>query len=166
MDMIERFKLADGVLALGAAGTEPGDCMPLCVMPPNRAYQIEAEVEVDGQATAGIMLFSSPETYVGLAVSEKGTVQRVRKAFRTFGTRELKVGRRKIELRIVNDRQDVRFYYKDNAGAWQIMQPSMEISGAHHNAIGGWHAIRPALFAAGKGQARFGFFRMSMLKEM
>jgi hypothetical protein len=45
------------------------------------------------------------------------------------------------------------------------MQPSMEISGAHHNAIGGWHAVRPALFAAGRGQARFGFFRYRPLED-
>lgn len=161
-----RFKLADGLLTLDATGTGPGDCMPLCVMPLDRAYEIETEVEVEGQATAGLMLYSSPEVYIGLAISEEGVVRRVQESFRRYGgTQEPKIGRHRVELRIVNDKQDTRFYYKDDTGAWQIMQPSMEISGANHNAIGGWHAIRPALFAAGKGRARFGFFRYRPLED-
>jgi len=58
-------------------------------------------------------------------------VRRVQKAFRRYGgTQEPQIGRRRVELRIVNDKQDVRFYY-----------------------------------AAGKGQARFGFFRCRPLGD-
>ena len=162
----DRFKVADGNLTLQALGTHPGDSLPLCVMPLDRAYEVETEVEVQGQATAGLLLFFSPQVYIGLAISEDGIVRRVQDAFQRYGgTEESRVGRSRVAIRIVNDKQDVRFYYRDDAGTWRIMQPSMEISGAHHNAIGGWHAVRPALFASGKGQARFSYFHYRPLQQ-
>lgn len=161
-----RFSLADGTLTLQALGTGPGDSLPLCVMPLDQAYEIETEVEVQGRATAGLMLFFSPQVYIGLAISENGVVRRVQEAFQRYGgTEEPRVGRSRVAIRVVNDKQDVRFYYQDDAGTWRIMQPSMEISGAHHNAIGGWHAVRPALFASGKGQARFSYFHYRPLEK-
>ena len=161
-----RFALAGGALTLRALGTAPGDSLPLCVMPLDRAYEIETEVDVEGQATAGLMLFFSPQVYIGLAISADGVVRRVQESFQRYGgTEEPRIGRSRVAIRIVNDKQDVRFYYKDDAGQWQIMQPSMEISGAHHNAIGGWHAVRPALFASGKGQARFAYFHYRPLDK-
>ena len=156
----KRFKLAEGSLTLKAAGTHAGDSMPLCVMPLDRAYEIETEVEVDGGTTAGLVLFFSPEVYVGMAISSDGVVRRIQKTIKRYGwTAEPKIDRKKVELRIVNDKQDIRFYYKDSAGDWQIIQPSLEISSTHHNALGGWHAVRPGLFTTGKGQARFSHFR-------
>jgi xylan 1,4-beta-xylosidase len=162
----DRFKLADGLLTLRALGESPRDSQPLCVMPLDRAYEIETEVEVEGRAQAGLMLFFSPKAYLGLAISQEGIVRRVQDAFQRYGgTEEPRIGRTRVGLRIVNDKQDVRFYYKDDAGNWQIMQPSIEISGAQHNALGGWHAVRPALFATGTGQARFQYFHYRPLEK-
>jgi beta-xylosidase len=119
----------------------------------------EVEVEVEGGATGGLMLFFSPQAYIGLSISEDGVIRRVQKAVQRYGgTQEPKAGRHPVAIRIVNDKQDVRFYYKDDAGAWQILQPSQEVSGVHHNALGGWHAVRPTLFACGQGQAHFRYF--------
>ena len=74
------------------------------------------------------------------------------------------MGRRRVALPIVNDKQDARFYYRDTAGKWRIIQPSMEISGARHNAIGGWHAVRPAVFVCVGGEGRFCCFRYRPLE--
>ena len=162
----QRFHLGKERLTLKGVGTDPGDSLPLCVMPLDRAYQIETEVEVEGGATGGLMLFFSPEIYIGLSISEDGVIRRVQKAVQRYGgTQEPKVDRHRVALRIVNDKQDVRFYYRDAAGAWQILQPSQEISGANHNAIGGWHAVRPALFAFGPGQAHFRYFHYRPLDD-
>ena len=162
----DRFKVADGRLTLQALGTHPGDSLPLCVMPLDRAYEVETEVEAQGQATAGLLLFFSPQVYIGLSISAEGIVRRVQEAFQRYGgTEEPRLDRSRVAIRIVNDKQDVRFYYRDDAGSWRIMQPSMEISGAHHNAIGGWHAVRPALFVSGKGQAQFSYFCYRPLEQ-
>ena len=63
-----------------------------------------------------------------------------------------------MTLRIVNNKQDVLAYCRDAAGHWQTVPPALEVSGADHNTLGGWHCVRPALFACGTGQARFHSF--------
>jgi hypothetical protein len=49
-------------------------------------------------------------------------------------------------------------YCRDASGRWVVAASAQEISGADHNTLGGWHAVRPALFACGAGQARFHSF--------
>jgi hypothetical protein len=39
----------------------------------------------------------------------------------------------------------------------------MEVSGYHHNVRGGFMSLRPALYAAGSGEARFRDFRYRAL---
>ena len=58
-------------------------------------------------------------------------------------------------LRVVNDDQDVDFYYRLPGGEWRRMEESAEISGMQHNVLGGFLDVRPAVFAAGKGSATF-----------
>ena len=155
----KRFAFADGALALKASGTHPGDSFPLCVMPLHRAYEIETEVEMEGDGTAGLMLFFSPQAYLGLAVDKTGAVTRVQNAFDLFGRGSApQAGARRVTLRIVNNKQDVLAYCRDAAGHWQTVPPALEVSGADHNTLGGWHCVRPALFACGTGQARFHSF--------
>jgi xylan 1,4-beta-xylosidase len=62
-------------------------------------------------------------------------------------------------LRIVNDRQEVDFYYRLPDQGWKKMQESAEIAGMDHNVLGGFLDVRPALFAAGEGHAIFRGFR-------
>jgi len=154
-----RFAFDNGALALKAAGTNPGDSFPLCVMPLHRAYEIETEVEMDGDGTAGLMLFYSPTSYIGLAVDKTGAVMPVQKGFDRFGRKSpLKPGGRSAAFRIVNNKQDVLVYCRDAAGHWQTVPPALDVSAVNHNVLGGWHCLRPALFATGGGQARFHSF--------
>jgi beta-xylosidase len=68
-------------------------------------------------------------------------------------------GVKRAKLRVVNDRQEVDFYYQLPGEPWRRMEESAEISGMHHNVLGGFLDVRPALFAAGSGQATFRGFR-------
>lgn len=155
----KRVSFADGALALKATGTNPGDSSPMCVMPLHRAYEIETDVEMEGDGTAGLMLFFSPKVYLGLAVDNSGVVTRVQNSFDRFSRGTVpKPGARRVQLRIVNNKQDVMVYSREAAGRWQNVLPALEISGVDHNTLGGWHCVRPALFACGGGQARFHSF--------
>jgi len=59
----------------------------------------------------------------------------------------------------VNDRQEIDFYYRVEGQAWQRTRESAEISGMHHNILGGFLDVRPAVSAWGSGNARFRNFR-------
>ncbi len=152
----ERFTAGAGSLRLAGLGENAGESQPLAVMPMHRAYELEVEVQTDASATAGLMLFASPSDYIGLGLSSDRVLRRVQEGYRRYrNTDEPRVGRSALRLRIVNNKQDVRFYHWDEKGAWRILQPSMDVSG------GG--ALRAALFAFGRGDARFRDFRYTPL---
>jgi xylan 1,4-beta-xylosidase len=155
-----RFEISDGALTLKAYGDDPGSSRPLFVMPMNRAYEVTTEFEIDDGATAGLMLFASSGTYIGTGLSGDGKLHRVQEGFRRYARHEAKpeVNTKRITLRIVNNKQDVRFYYMDSQKQWRILTPSMDVSSANHNVTGGWATLCPGVFVTGKGQARFHSF--------
>jgi xylan 1,4-beta-xylosidase len=151
-----------GVLTMQGRGEDAGSSFPLTIQPMHRAYEIETALEVTGDATAGLMLFATPESYIGSGLSREGVVLRVQKGHQRYHwMKEPRIGRTRVELRIVDDRQDARFYYRDDAGCWQIIQPSMEVS----QAVSTPSNLRPALFVCGKGEARFEYFRYRPLES-
>ncbi len=157
-----RFTVSDGALTLEGRGQDPGDSMPLTIQPMHRAYEIETALEVEGDATAGLMLFYSPQSYIGSGISRDGTVLRVQEGHKRYHWMvEPRIGRTRVELRIVNDKHDARFYYRDDAGRWRIVQPSMDVSVAVSTP---WN-LRPALFVCGRGRARFEHFRYRPLES-
>jgi beta-xylosidase len=62
---------------------------------------------------------------------------------------------------MVNEKQDVRFYYRSTEGEWIVLQPGMDVSSM---TTVGWHALRPALFATGSAKARFRYFHYRPLE--
>jgi len=147
-----RLRIEKGTLTLGAHGSKAGTSRPLALMPMHRAYEIEVHAEAAPGVTAGLMLFASPSDYIGLALTPEGKLLRVQEGYRRYArTDEPALPSSAAALRIVNDRQDVRFYYRSAEAGWKILQPSIEVSS------GG--ALRAALFAYGAGEARFRQFR-------
>jgi xylan 1,4-beta-xylosidase len=68
-------------------------------------------------------------------------------------------GATRATLRIVNDNQEVDFYYRLPGHPWRRTVESAEISGMNHNVLGGFLDVRPALCAYGSGKATFRAFR-------
>lgn len=68
-------------------------------------------------------------------------------------------GATRATLRIVNDNQEVDFYFRLPGQSWQRTRESAEVSGMHHNVLGGFLDLRPAVFAAGSGSTSFRNFR-------
>lgn len=147
-----RFALTGDSMELNAMGATPGESRPLCVTPLDASYGIEVDVEAEAGATAGLMLFSSAREYLGLAISKDGVIRRVQNGYRRYArTDEPSIGGARATLRIVNEGQDVRFYYRDASPQWKVMQPAMDISS------GG--VVQAALFVSGTGKGRFRAFR-------
>lgn len=147
-----RFTLTGDALELKAISGDPGESQPLCAVPLDPAYEIEVEVEAASDAMAGLMLFANANEYLGLGISKDGVLRRAQKGYRRYArTDEPAIGGGRAVLRIVNDRQDVRFYYRSRVMEWKVMQPAAEISS------GG--IVQAALFAAGSGRGRFRGFR-------
>jgi beta-xylosidase len=155
-----RFRLENGALLLQGRGDSAGTSQPLCVMPRDECYTIEAELELHGAATGGLMLFATPEMHVGLALTDAGKVRRVDSGMKTYKwARDITHDSRRVTFRITNRHEDVTLSHRDAAGAWHTLTPAYAIDRMGDSLSG----VRAALFVHGTGAARFLSFRYQPL---
>lgn len=151
-----RFDTGQGFLRLGARGKGLEDSGVLTNPVGGHSYTIEVEVEVEPGCDAGLLLFYNPEHAVGIFLGPQGLGIRLANSY-TIHHAEVRATR--LTLRIVNDRQEIDFYFRPTNGAWRRTEESAEVSGMHHNVLGGFLDLRPALSSCGTGNAIFRNFR-------
>jgi beta-xylosidase len=151
-----RFSTGQGALELKAKGASLAESGPLTTAVGGHSYSVEVEVETDPGCEAGLVLFYDPTHATGLIIDASGVAVRMANGYHE--RRELK-GVTHATLRVVNDRQELDFYYKLPGAGWIKAAASAEISGMHHNVLGNFLDVRPALYACGTGKARFKSFR-------
>lgn len=151
-----RFTTGNGALTLKAKGRSLEETSALTTPVGAHAYTIEADVEIAPGCASGVLLFYSPEHSTGILLDDSGIGVRLANGY--VPSRYHK-GVTRATLRVVNDHQEVDFYYRLPGQPWRKTEESAEISGMDHNVLGGFLDVRPALFAAGEGQATFRNFR-------
>jgi len=66
---------------------------------------------------------------------------------------------RRMRVRLRHERNILTIHTsRDEGQSWQKFDVQMEVSGYHHNVAYDFLSLRPALYAAGRGSARFGNF--------
>ncbi|MBX3595021.1 family 43 glycosylhydrolase [Sphingomonas sp.] len=160
-DEAGRARVADGSLFLAARGTAPSSSSPLLLIAGDQAYRFECEIEVAAGGTAGLILFYDDRLYCGLGfdadrfVTHQYGIERARPA-NPHG--------RRMRMRVTNDRHIVTYDTSGDGGrTWTRFDRGMEVSGYHHNVRGGFLMLRPGLYSAGAGEARFTDFRFEAL---
>lgn len=149
----QRLRFEAGALIMTGKGTQPHDCSPLTFVTGDLAYQFEVQVEVTGDAQAGVLLFYNWRLYCGLGFdAQLFTMHR----YGLPRTRAKPEGAgRVLWLRVTNDHQVASFHYSADGKSWTRFDVQMEVSGYHHNVAGDFLSLRPGVFVAGKGQAAF-----------
>ena len=61
----------------------------------------------------------------------------------------------KLFMRIINDKQILTIYYSMDGIKWQKFGVQMEVSCYNQNVAYDFLILRPVIYAAGKGEARF-----------
>ena len=148
---LQRVRYENDTLVLKAKGTEPRDCSPLSFIVGDQSYRVEADIEVDDSARAGLLLFYNRRLYCGLGFDANKFVMHRYGLERD--TRKPVAGRR-IRLRITNDRHIATIHYSADGREWTKFDVQMEVSGYHHNVAGDFLSLRPAIYVASKGEAR------------
>jgi xylan 1,4-beta-xylosidase len=151
-----RFETGKHFLRLAARGKGLSDTSVLTTPVGGHSYTIEVDVEVEAGCEAGLILFYNPEHATGITLTSTGVNVRIANDL-TFSHQDS--GSSRATLRIVNDRQEIDFYFRRDQQSWQRTEDSAEISGMHHNVLGGFLDVRPALSAWGTGSATFRDFR-------
>lgn len=161
-----RIRRAGSKLHLRAEGTTPGDSSPLSCITGDQSYQVEVDVQIEPAVEAGLLLFYNRRLYAGLGIGPDGLMmhryglQRLRGAIP--GQRETADANKrvdKVRIRLTNIRNILTIHTSTDGGAtWQKFDVQMELSGYHHNVAYDFLSLRPALYAAGTGEARFANF--------
>ena len=152
-----RLRRSGQTLHMQAKGSTPSDCSPLSFIIGDHSYRIEADIEMDPGVEAGLLLFYNRRLYAGLGIASDHRVMH-RYGLQRRGAKPPGMGDR-LRMRLTNDRNILTIYTShDDGAAWQKFDVQMEVSGYHHNVAYDFLSLRPALFAAGKGEARFSNF--------
>ncbi len=156
----ERVRVDDG-LVLRGKGTSPADTSPLAMLTGDHAYEIEVEVSVEPGVEAGLLLFFNNRLFCGMGIDGERMLS-YSGGIRTHW-REPAPATDRITLRIRNDEHIVTGWYRVPGGEWTRHAVRYETSGYHANVVGDLLSLRPALYAAGTGEARFTDFRYRSL---
>jgi len=160
-DEAARAHVAAGTLHLAASGTAPVDSSPLLQIAGDTAYRFECDIEIDPGATAGLLLFYDDRLYCGLGFDGERFVTH---QYGQERGRPANPHGRRMRMRVTNDRHIVTFDTSGDGGrTWVRFDRGMEVSGYHHNVRGGFLMLRPGLYSAGQGEARFRDFRYRAL---
>jgi hypothetical protein len=120
------------------------------------AYEVTVDVEVEGKAEAGLLLFYNATTYAGMGIGDGALHQGAMGKLRNT---RIAVPGNKMTLRILFDRNDVEFFAGPDENSLEKFANSEDLEGYNHCTFGGYLSLRPALYAAGDGNAMFKNFR-------
>lgn len=158
-----RIRVANRTLHFAGRGEAPSSGSPLLLTAGDRSYAFECDMECAAGGTAGLILFYDDKLYCGLGFDERRFVthqygiERARPA-NPHGAR--------LRMRVTNRRHIVTFDTSgDDGQTWQRFDRGMEVSGYHHNVRGGFLMLRPGLYAAGPGEAKFRDFRFTAIED-
>jgi beta-xylosidase len=156
-----RTKLKDGALVFKAEGKTFADSSPLLVNSANKKYEIQVEFTLgESNTTAGLCLYYNELANMHISVDKNQFVvyNRQKKKISEANT----MGNHGF-LRILNDENEVSFYFSANGKDWNRVERSIESSGFNHNVFGEFLSLRAGLFAFGEGEVKFDNFRYTVL---
>ncbi|MFC4309825.1 family 43 glycosylhydrolase [Steroidobacter flavus] len=162
-DEMSRVQYQPKALRVTGKGSQPNDCSPLSFIAPDTAYRVAVDIELEGEAQAGLLLFYNKRLYCGLGFDTRGlTMHR----YGLERRHKLPPGvERRLHLQIENDRHIVTIRYSLDGKQWKKFDVQMEVSGYHHNVAYDFLSLRPALYVAGQGAAVFRDMRYQALED-
>lgn len=165
---VGRLKRSKRTLSMQAKGKSPSDCSPLCCIAGDQAYRVTVDIDTDPGAEAGLLLYYNRRLYAGLGYGDGRLVMHrygLQRGRGTFAHPGLDVnGHSQFAIRVTNDRNIVTVHTSvDGRKSWQKFDVQMEVSGYHHNVAYDFLSLRPAIYSAGQGMARFRNFTYEAL---
>jgi beta-xylosidase len=151
----DRINLADGKLEVKAQGNSFENSPPLLINPADRKYEIQVEYTLGAGATAGLTLFYNEQGNMRISVDAE--------QFAVFNQKARKITEKNNlgnhgYLRILNDENEISFYYSNNGKDWNRVERTIDATGFNHNIFGGFMSLRAGLFAFGAGKVQFDNF--------
>ena len=151
------YQVGGGALVMKAAGTNAASASLLTLGPVNHAYEVEVDVEREGNVEAGLLLHYDAANFGGIGLGGRGIVTYLKAA--PLERKALEPVPQRLRLKIQNIEHDVRLFYSVDGRTWEPMETGMEMSGYHHDTLRNWNWLKIGLYAAGEGSATFRNFQ-------
>ncbi|MCG7213187.1 family 43 glycosylhydrolase [Paenibacillus mucilaginosus] len=132
---------------------------PLVYMPEDHHYEVQVEVTIQEGSQGRLLLFYNTTYFSGMGISADGLYG----ILRGWHTPCIPYSGSTVHLRLCSADHEVIYYYSHDGGEWTKFPHSFEASGFHHNALGGFLALRIGLDALGQGKATFRNFQYRSL---
>jgi xylan 1,4-beta-xylosidase len=156
-----RFQLTDHGIVIKGKGNNIGNSSPLLCIPSHHSYTAEVELSLEGNAIGGLVLFYNGGASSGILANNENILANLRGwQFET----EKKVIKRHVFLRLKNINNTVDMYYSADGIKWNKIENSLEVSGMHHNVLGGFLSLQIGLCSMGEGKATFKNFKYGRIK--
>lgn len=147
-----RFKVGNNSILINGKGNSVGESSPLICMPSDHSYIAQVEIEIEGEATGGLVLFYNNTAYSGILANSRNILANLRGW--QFPT-ETNVIDKHTFLRIRNINNTVDMFYSLDGENWIKIENSLEVTAYHHNVLGGFLSLRIGLSSMGNGSVRF-----------
>ncbi len=157
----DRYQFEDGSLVINGKGGSVPDSSPMLIIPPDHAYTADVEMELEGDAIGGLVLFYNEKASSGILADKENVLANLRGW--QFPT-EKNVIKRKVFLRLKNIHHTVDMYYSLDGETWIKIENSFESSAYHHNVLSGFMSLRIGLVSMGEGKVRFKNFEYTPIK--
>ncbi len=157
----DRITLSDGELIFQAKGELFESSSPLLVNVCDQKYEVTVHFEIDDKVEAGLCLYYNEKGHMRINVDKN--------QFSVYNQQKRKI---KVPnnigsegyLKILNDQNEVSFYYSKDGKEWIKVERSIEASGFNHNVFGEFLSLRAGVFAYGEGSVRFDDFNYKKLE--
>jgi len=156
-----RFEFTNNGIVINAKGNTVAESSPLLCIPTDHSYMAQVELEIEGEAIGGLVLFYSQKVYSGILAENKNILANLRGwQFLT----EKDVIDNHVFLRLINNCNTVDMYYSIDGANWVKIENSAEVSAYHHNVLNYFLSLRIGLVSMGKGRVGFKNFEYEPIK--
>jgi xylan 1,4-beta-xylosidase len=155
-DEAKRARYEAQALVISAKGTTLSDCSPLTFIVGDRNYEASITLEIGDSVQAGITLFYDERMFCGFGFSKQQMFTYNYGQEHRWMRQDLQTA--SVRLRVVNHANIVTFYYSRDGGAWVKHSWQMEVSGFHHNVLGGFLSLKFGVYCAGAGTVKLRHF--------
>lgn len=157
-DEMSRVKYGKKYLELAGAGNSPIDSSPLTCGVVDRAYQVEVDLTLSGDAEAGLLLFYNHKAFVGVGFTAEKIKTYQYAEEQTWASVPIKAS--SLRIKLINDNHVITYQYSQDQGkTWKLHPTRMEVSGMHHNVFGGFLSLKVGIYSVGKGKVQLSNFR-------
>lgn len=156
-----RTKVNKDVLTMKAQGTNPPESAPLMFVAGKQSYELSIQIDLTGNATAGLILFYNSKSYIGTGFDKQSIHFWSRGEFKENHSHK---GGKRLWLKLRNEKNNITGYFSYDGINWIKENWQDQISDYTHHNLYDFQSVLPGIFVYGDGEAKFSNFKFEDLR--